>query len=229
MKYVGVILGVLFILLIMILPKHKNKGLEELKRQCVDHYSLFPQIDLAVKSGAKIALDCMYDFDQKMRVVLMDSEDKGEVFVKNFWAIASEVDAFHIIKMKKIIECHGWPTISKFGAEYDHKSWLLVQHADVDLPFQREVLSILGRLTDEGETNKRNYAYLYDRIALHDIELGGKQLYGTQLAVLTNGEVVLRPHEGTEEEMNDRREKMGLGSISDYISQFSALYSSKGN
>ncbi|NDD59187.1 MAG: hypothetical protein EBZ47_08075 [Chlamydiae bacterium] len=71
--------------------------------------------------------------------------------------------------------------ISKFGSEYDKKAWLIIQHADDDPFFQAGVLFLLERLANKGETDPKNYAYLYDRVAAKFHQIGLLQKYGTQV------------------------------------------------
>ena len=40
--------------------------------------------------------------------------------------------------LKKVIARHGWPTISMVGKRASHDAWLLAQHADHDLKFQKK-------------------------------------------------------------------------------------------
>ena len=88
-----------------------------------------------------------------------------------------EIDRANTARLKELIKAHGWFTIPKFGKEADKAAWLLVQHADHDVAFQKEVLAILGDLYPKGETDPHNYAYLFDRVAGHT---GDKQRFGTQ-------------------------------------------------
>lgn len=43
--------------------------------------------------------------------------------------------------MKKIVKKHGWPGISLVGKKASVGAWLLAQHADRDLRFQKNVLN----------------------------------------------------------------------------------------
>lgn len=67
--------------------------------------------------------------------------------------------------LKADLRAHGWYKISSYGADADRAAWSIVQHANHDVPFQEEVLSMLGPLWRSGETKGSNYAYLYDQIA----------------------------------------------------------------
>lgn len=52
--------------------------------------------------------------------------------------------------------------------------WLLAQHADFDVEFQK---SALGKIKTKFGTNSQNYRYLHDRITCN---INGTQKYGTQ-------------------------------------------------
>lgn len=71
-----------------------------------------------------------------------------------------------------------WFTIPVYGEQADAAAWVLVQHADFDRAFQRDVLKRLERLAPSGATAGRNVAYLFDRLATAD---GYSQRYGTQV------------------------------------------------
>lgn len=71
----------------------------------------------------------------------------------------------------------GWFRISVYGPNADKNAWLLVQHADHDVAFQKQVLSLLEPLIPLKETSPSNYAYLYDRVAIAEKRA---QRYGTQ-------------------------------------------------
>ena len=86
-------------------------------------------------------------------------------------------DAENTMWLKADLKANGWYSISKAGSEADRAAWLLVQHADADPDFQSEVLAMLAKLLAAGETERSNYAYLFDRVA---IAQGRSQRYGTQ-------------------------------------------------
>ncbi len=79
--------------------------------------------------------------------------------------------------MKRQVAEIGWFRIAEYGAAADDAAWLLVQHADLEIEFQQQVLATLETLWREGETNPRNFAYLHDRVAM---KTGALSRYGTQ-------------------------------------------------
>jgi len=109
--------------------------------------------------------------------------------------------------LKRVIARVGWPGESLVGRDGAHAAWLLAQHADEDLPFQKDVLARMMPLVESGEVEARNYAYLYDRVAVAEHR---KQLYGTQW----NGNEPFP----IEDEVNvdARRYAIGLSSLAEY-------------
>ncbi len=82
-----------------------------------------------------------------------------------------------VARLKLIIKKHGWPSISLVGKDGAQAAWLMAQHADFDVPFQRSVLSMMEKLAEDKDVNLDNLAYLRDRVAINE---GNLQIYGTQ-------------------------------------------------
>lgn len=124
----------------------------------------------------------------------------------------ASLDAKHTLRLKQIIEeIGGWPTISKVGRQASHIAWLLVQHADHDLVFQRTCLALLKALP-EGEVTRQDMAYLEDRVLVSESR---PQLYGTQFHRNEAGELEPFPIEN-EEQIDVRRSEVGLGTFAEY-------------
>lgn len=58
--------------------------------------------------------------------------------------------------LAELVEQHSWPTISEYGADISSDAWLIVQHSDHDVGFQRKMLLHLKNLLSTNETSKRN-------------------------------------------------------------------------
>lgn len=131
---------------------------------------------------------------------------------------AKAIDDSNRADLKKLLKIYPWFKISEFGAQADKDAWYLVQHADADPAFQAAVLDILGRMASLNETNQKNYAFLYDRVAIsYDFPSNRKpQRYGTQGECLgpNNWQVIL-PIEDISR-LDDRRKEMGLGPEAEY-------------
>jgi hypothetical protein len=80
-------------------------------------------------------------------------------------------------RLKEIIRRVGWPTISLVGKEGASAAWIVVQHADDDVQFQRECVALLEAAALKGEAETRHMACLTDRVLT---ATGRTQKYGTQ-------------------------------------------------
>ncbi len=141
----------------------------------------------------------MSEADQKMR--------KGGVW-------DASLDVKHTARMQHIIAAIGWPTISKVGPVASRSAWLLVQHADHDLAFQRQCLALIKAQPTE-EVSMRNIAYLEDRVRIGE---GRPQLYGTQFHTTEQGDVEPLPIEDAEQ-VDRRRAEVGLGTLAEYAAR----------
>jgi hypothetical protein len=105
----------------------------------------------------------------------------------------------------------GWFDIPTYGAQADKDAWLLVQHADRDREFQRNTLAYLQRLPP-GQTDPRNLAYLWDRVANGE---GRPQRYGTQGQCQPDGS--WRPGDVEDpDKLDERRSSVQLEPIAEH-------------
>lgn len=112
--------------------------------------------------------------------------------------------------LKAQIRAHGWFAEARDGANASAAAWLLVQHADRDPAFQREILPLLAKATSpEG---RKNYAYLADRVAVNGDR---PQIYGTQGRCKETGD--WEPLETIDPaELDARRASVDLPPLADY-------------
>jgi hypothetical protein len=118
------------------------------------------------------------------------------------------VDGQNLKQLKKIIAACGWPKTS----EDSHSAWLLAQHADSDITFQRLAKGLLEASVGAGIAAPRDLAYLADRIAANE---GRPQEYGTQFLQTDRCHVVLDPVDDRQL-VNRRRLAIGLESLEEY-------------
>jgi hypothetical protein len=105
--------------------------------------------------------------DLRTELIRMVEEDQGAR--KSFDAArVLAVDAKNTQRMKDIVATYGWPTISLVGPRGSDFALVLVQHADRDISFQKQCLRMIDSLLTLGQVNAKNYAYLYDRVAVHE-------------------------------------------------------------
>ncbi len=93
------------------------------------------------------------------------------------------IDQRNTLAMKVLIGRSGFPLISSHGAQANRDGWLLVQHADQDVNFQRTILGILETALTQHDTNPPDVAYLADRVMVNERFQSGQspeQHFGTQ-------------------------------------------------
>ena len=142
----------------------------------------------------------MQAVDQRARTRAPDSPENGDI---------ATVDKRHTARLKEIVHQYGWPTNSLVGKDGANAAFLLAQHADMDLPFQRDVLRMMEPLVASGEAEASNYAYLWDRTH-------SPQRFGTQGRCV--GKSQWEPREMEDPVGVDmRRAEVGLPPMSEYI------------
>jgi len=119
-------------------------------------------------------------------------------------------------RIKEIIsDMKEWPKISEYGKEACEAAWVLVQHLEKDdLDFREKALKMMRDLS-ENEVDKKLIAKLEDR---NMVMQGRPQIYGTSFEInFEKG--TTRPHDflGSLEELNKRRQRMGLDKIESHI------------
>ncbi len=208
----------LFVFLLLITLNLLAMDMKIIEQKLQQHQNQCPTGDIKQISYVKTIIDYMYGFDQEFRKLCMKnpSDERLGKWLK-------KLDEFHTARMKEILKVHGWIVISKFGIEYDKKAWLIIQHADDDPFFQAGVLFLMEKLVDKGETDLKNYAYLYDRVAGKFHHIGLRQKYGTQVN-LEKDTVKLQPHEGSVEDVERHRKAFGLEPLADYLNKMTEIY-----
>lgn len=184
---------------------------------------------LAQKSGkdkVKEEIQTMFELDQFTRWFLNEKQERLQLqahiddFDRRMGKRLRKMDREHTDRLKRIIKKHGWPDIARFGKTIEYQAWLLVQHADHDLEFQKEVLQTLESLVPDNLTQPKNFAYLFDRVAVNEKNL---QRFGTQgLCVAKND---WRPRLIRDPKTVDQRRKaVGLKSLKSYMEKNSKLF-----
>ncbi|MBL7716477.1 MAG: hypothetical protein JNL01_13515 [Bdellovibrionales bacterium] len=175
----------------------------------------------------KKKLKHMFDVDQYMRKQMnlpfehSYNEAEKEYFSKEYSKRFKQVDNKNTEDLKGLLKIYRWFVTSKFGAEADNHAWTLVQHADEQPEFQKQVLAILTGLYKTKETSPKNYAYLFDRVAASFSDIGNRKLqrYGTQGQCTGPGKWAPIPMEEPSK-VDQRRADVGLGSMAEYIAMF---------
>jgi hypothetical protein len=131
--------------------------------------------DLAV--AAELVLRMDRDQEARAAVNLTDVDAEAVARVR-------AVDAENTNWFKTVLDGSGWPGRSLVGDEGARAAWLLAQHADHDLDFQRRCLMLLEQAVHDRQADAAHWAYLVDRVRCAE---GRPQLYGTQFWHGPNG------------------------------------------
>jgi len=157
--------------------------------------------------------------DQAARMKLIDA---GNPPPRELIEAVQKADDANRAWLKGVVEKHGWPGKSLVGEDGAHAAWLLVQHADADLPFQKKCLGLLEAAVKKGEASGADLAYLTDRVLAAE---GKKQRYGTQLEQ-KDGRLVPKPAEDPEN-LDTRRKELGLMPMAEYVAFAEKMYKIK--
>lgn len=131
-----------------------------------------------------------------------------------------EIDRKHTKEMKKIIKEYGWPTVSLVGKKASARAWLLVQHADRDLEFQKKCLNLIKEGVKEKDVSKWQIAYLTDRILMNQKK---KQIYGTQIHFNKETGIVTPYPVKNLKEVNKLRKFFDLEPLEKYIKKVTKI------
>lgn len=145
----------------------------------------------------------MAKVDQKIRKAFLNDASLAKELEK--------IDISNLKRLKKIIKKFGWPTIQLVGKRASNLVWLLIQHADHDLKFQKFCLRLMIKEAKRGDVLWENVAYLTDRVIVNSDK---PQLYGTQFY---DRERELIPRKILDiSNLNKRRKRMGLEPFEKY-------------
>ncbi|MCD2517832.1 hypothetical protein LQ564_16080 [Massilia sp. G4R7] len=160
------------------------------------------------------SLATMVSADQaiRKRIDFLDQQSPAQQKLFGHMAL---VDRTNTERLKAIVARCGWPVKEKFGEKAAGDAWLLAQHADQDVPFQKQALVLIEAAAKaRGERVDRNFAYLYDRVATAEKRL---QRYGTQLHSPSGESCALefKPMEAREQ-VEARRAELNLPPLDAY-------------
>lgn len=169
-------------------------------------------INIDNKNHVKKLIAIMFKQDQEIRKKFMQNTNSEDIS-----KAMSKLDQCHTSLMKKILIKYGWVDIASFGKKTSDEAFLLIQHADHDPFFQAGSLLIMSHFAQKNRSYRKHYPLLYDRVMLKFTNLGFKQKYATQIEILDNCQLKIRPYEGTLEEVAIRRKEYGLPPLADYL------------
>jgi len=124
-------------------------------------------------------------------------------------------------RIKEIFDQHGFVGFDLAGKEGSHNFWLIVQHSDHDIEFQKEVLEKMKIEVNKGNAGPGSYGLLVDRVK---INTGQKQVYGTQVTYnMETGQAYSKSLEDSSN-VNERRKSIGLEPLEKYLNGMTTMH-----
>ena len=176
----------------------------------------YPESGVAVHpdSALRTELLAMGERDQAVREGLTPETFQDTAFV--FRMIRA--DSALSLRLREIIDAHGWPDADRLGADAVHAAFLIVQHSPFP-DFLVQVLPYVEADVRAGRLDGQDYAAMVDRVR---DQRGEPQLYGTQYD-LVDGVLVRSPVEDPAN-LDARRAELGLMPIAEYERILGELY-----
>ncbi len=130
-------------------------------------------------------------------------------------------DSLNYLRVNEILETHGWLGTDEISEYAATGLWLVLQHADRNVPGQEKWLPVMREAVRLGKAKPANLAYLEDRVLKNT---GKPQRYGSQFYTDPDtGALLLYPVEDPPN-LDARRKSMKLGPIQNYLDQTGAKW-----
>jgi hypothetical protein len=139
--------------------------------------------------------------------------------MKDHWKVINEKDSINLIKVLKILDERGWLGADVIGRQGNSTLFLVIQHSNQKT--QEKYLPMMREAVAKKKASASSLALLEDRVALGQ---GKKQVYGSQIGRKPNGgDYYVLPLEDPDN-VDKRRDSMGLGSLESYISRWNVKW-----
>jgi hypothetical protein len=164
-------------------------------------------------------------FDELERRYARDQEARMRMVREDLWAdevVNAELRAVDVENtrwLKGVLTEHGWPGTDEVGDQGAQHIWMLAQHADQDVKFQRYCLTLLTEAVAAGRAPTRALAYLTDRVRVAD---GLDQVFGTQYTTI-DGAFTPQPIEDPDN-LDRRRADAGMETAAEYDRHIRSAY-----
>lgn len=151
--------------------------------------------------------------DEAAQLFIQDQASRlDQPGARNMGAVDAESTAW----LKATLRQSGWPSANRTNPDLAFQVWLLTQHADADTALQACVLDLIGQQKSTMR-EEQSFAYLTDRVRLAQAQ---PQVYGTQVDYdAAQNRAAPRPLQDPEH-VNERRARIGLEPIEDYLEVF---------
>ena len=186
---------------------------------CKQSYKRYSTSPLQLKTKHKTVtylLDSVLITDQMYRMELDTIKNKfgnNSNEIKNHWRKINKTDSSNLVIVERVINTYGWLGPKEIGEKANLALFLVIQHSNTFT--QEKYLPIMQKAVKVGKAYPADLALLTDRVKLGKKEL---QVYGSQIGTHPEtGKLYVLPLIDPEN-VNERRAKVGLKKIEEYIS-----------
>lgn len=166
-------------------------------------------------------LDAIYNEDQSGRLKIDSLQKKFGWKSEQVQSLVKTMiiqDSINLIKIKNIIDTHGWLGPDEVGKQGSQTIFLVIQHADSLT--QATYFPIMQEAVKKGKTQPQALALLEDSILTNQ---GKEKIYGSQVRTNTAGKYEFFPIKD-EPNVNKRRASVGLQPLEEYAKFFDIKY-----
>lgn len=168
----------------------------------------------------KLELEKIYEMDQFCAKNASPPQNFSH-FSKTQWAnYKDSVYSSNSQKAEFYLDQYGYLGKHEVGENGSTIFWLIAQHSDKNINYQKKVLKKLKVAVEQNNAAASNYAYLYDRIQINSNK---KQLYATQVTYNKRGQATPQKLEDSLN-VDSRRLQYGLITLKVYLNQLTEMH-----
>lgn len=162
-------------------------------------------------------LEEIYVKDQTLRQLYREAEAKfgrGSEEMEYFWSVINAQDRENEAEISKILDEKGWPGRSLVGGKANTATYLVIQHAPLEM--QEKYLLMFKESVKKEESQANHFALLQDRVLKQNNK---PQIYGSQVTRDKDSDWYFYEIKDPEY-VNQRRKEIGLSPIEEYAKQY---------
>ena len=146
---------------------------------------------------------------------MAEQDQKAIKRVRETLVFDDSVQRANTERLKEIIGKNGWPSINLVGKKASRSAWLIIQHADHDVRFQKKCLTLMRQIyrLNPRDISRGNIAFLTDRILINTKK---KQSFSTQFYLNKKGVFTYRPVKDLKT-LAKRRKEYGVPPFKEYV------------
>jgi hypothetical protein len=168
-------------------------------------------------------LSAVDQFERNKIVALLNDQTipaaEKDARVKELGDMITRNDKLRSERLKAIFQTTNLMQMSQIDPSLARSAFLIIIHAETDLPFQKSQLPIAFELGKKGIIGNQEYSILTDKIAVAE---GKPQVYGTQGECENAVWRIKGPHDRAA--ISTARSEIGLEPLDDYLKHGASLY-----